>query len=64
MGDDALYVLDQLPEFDSLVRVPPGSPFALRHTPIDCAGVALWRLPCEPMVDREKRIEDTQRDET
>ena len=64
MGDDALYVLEELPEFDSLVIAPPGSPFALSHTPIVYAGVALWRLPCEPMVDREKRIQDTQRDAT
>ena len=64
LGDDTLYVLDTLPEFDTLVSVPPGSPFALNHARLEYAGVALWRLPCEPIADREKRMKDAQSDST
>jgi hypothetical protein len=60
MGDTVLEQLEELPEFDSLVRVPPDSPYASKHAPVQYGGIDLWRLPCEPLSDREKRIANNQ----
>ena len=62
VGDTVLEAHDELAEFDMLVRIPEGSPFADSHTPVTYVGIDLWRLPCEPMSDRDKRLADAPKD--
>lgn len=60
IGDTVLEQLEEHPSYDMLVRVPCDAPFALKHAPTYYAGIALWRLPCESLEDREKRIADAE----
>ncbi|HUG66569.1 MAG TPA: hypothetical protein VMM76_02380 [Pirellulaceae bacterium] len=56
IGDDEWDNLEELPEYDMLMQIPPGSPYAMRVDPMTIAGISFWRIPCEPQPDREQRL--------
>ena len=56
LGDAAIDDLSDLVEYDSLMQLDPNCKWAREHESINLAGALVWRIPCEPIEARKRRL--------